>query len=169
VKRSLFISLLCSASASLCAQQITPFVISSGGTFGNTGGIILSWTLGETFGTTIDNGSNKITQGFHQPLNMNDSIIVPIDTSGFIPTGISPNGDGFNDSWVIDDSTANMKNVVYIFNRWGDLVWRATDYNNTSVVWRGDNQAGVPLSSSTYFYVIVKGDKTEKGWVEVTK
>lgn len=85
-----------------------------------------------------------------------------------IYNGITPNGDGANDFWIIDSITTFQTNTVSIFNRWGNLVWRAKDYNNTDVVWRGTNQNENPLPDGTYFYIIEAGGEVEKGWVELT-
>jgi gliding motility-associated-like protein len=71
--------------------------------------------------------------------------------------GISPNGDGQNDVWVIEYINLvpdARENEVRIFNRWGDLVWEGKNYNNTSVVFRGLNRNGSELPSGTYFYQI---------------
>ncbi len=46
------------------------------------------------------------------------------------------------------------ENEVSIYNRWGDLVWEGTNYNNNSVAFRGLNRNGNELPSGTYFYKI---------------
>jgi hypothetical protein len=38
-------------------------------------------------------------------------------------SGITPNGDGNNDSWKIDNIESFPDNTVQIFNRWGSEVW----------------------------------------------
>ena len=53
-------------SGSLCAQSLSPTVIASAGGTGTAGGVTLSWTVGETAVQTLDNGTNILTQGFHQ-------------------------------------------------------------------------------------------------------
>jgi gliding motility-associated-like protein len=82
--------------------------------------------------------------------------------------GISPNGDGKNDTWIIEyiDLFPNTENnQVTIYNRWGDVVWEGSDYDNTSVVFTGLNKNSSELSTGTYFYKIefdeVKGVKKE--------
>lgn len=82
----------------------------------------------------------------------------------FIPNVLTPNGDGFNDSWEIKNIQLFPKNSVKIVNRWGDVVYSATSYQND---WEG-NFSGAPLPAGTYYYVldvggpwgIVKGDVT---------
>jgi gliding motility-associated-like protein len=83
--------------------------------------------------------------------------------------GITPNGDGINETLVFDqleeapDEYPN--NELIIFNRWGDIVFRAQPYQND---WAGTNQKGGRLPDGTYYYVlrlnvdgeIIKGDVT---------
>lgn len=84
-------------------------------------------------------------------------------------TGITPNGDGFNDSWVIDNIEAFPSNEVHIYNRLGNLVWEGTNYNNSSIVWKGENLSGNPSPSDTYFFVFEADGAQEKGWIELTR
>jgi gliding motility-associated-like protein len=83
--------------------------------------------------------------------------------------GITPNGDGHNDTWVIDNIELWPDNSVAIYNRWGSEVWHANGYNNTTVVWKGDNQQGQPLPDATYFYLVTVNGTTHKGWVQLTR
>lgn len=92
--------------------------------------------------------------------------------SGVVKThnAFSPNNDGLNDLFIIDNITDVASNHVYIYNRWGQLLWDKSKYDNTTVVWDGKTQDGVALYSGTYFYVIeIEGQTTLKGWVELTK
>lgn len=84
---------------------------------------------------------------------------------------ITPNGDGFNESFVFDiirntPPEAAPDNELTIFNRWGDIVFHMENYDNT---WNGKNNKGEDLPESTYYYilrmnigegVIVRGDIT---------
>jgi len=73
--------------------------------------------------------------------------------------GLSPNGDGINEFWVIDNIESYPNNEVFIYNRWGSLVYHTFNYDNTFNVFKGEaNQltnigAGI-LNSGTYFYEI---------------
>ena len=73
--------------------------------------------------------------------------------------GISPNGDGINDFWVIDGIENHPDNVVSIYNRWGDLVWEIHGYDNYSRVFNGEANkktgfGASSLPSGTYFFNI---------------
>jgi len=85
-----------------------------------------------------------------------------------IYNGFTPNGDGINDNWVIENIENFPDNKVSIFNRWGNKVWDTKDYNNTSNFWNGQSQTGSVLTSGTYFYVIEIDKGVKKGWVELT-
>ncbi|MCW3082899.1 MAG: bca [Bacteroidetes bacterium] len=82
--------------------------------------------------------------------------------------GVTPNGDGHNDTWVIDGITNFETSRVLIYNRWGDQVWKGENYDNNTVVFAGKNTNGKDLTDATYFYLVEAGGKTYKGWVEVT-
>jgi len=84
--------------------------------------------------------------------------------------GFTPDGDGLNDNWVIENIENFSSNTVSIFNRWGNRIWNTTNYNNTDNVWNGKTQSGTDLPSGTYFYVIEldNGNGVKKGWVELT-
>lgn len=84
-------------------------------------------------------------------------------------TGITPNGDGNNDIWIIDNIEQFPVNKVKIFNRWGEQVWVGESYDNADVVWIGENDGGIEMGTGTYFYVADVGGETYKGWVELTR
>lgn len=84
-------------------------------------------------------------------------------------SGITPNGDGNNDIWSIDNIEQFPENDVKIFNRWGDIVWEGSEYNNDDVVWDGKNSGGNDLPDGTYFYLATVDGETYKGWVEITR
>ena len=79
---------------------------------------------------------------------------------------VTPNGDGVNDTWIIDCIENFPDNTVRIFNRWGDLVNSYDHYNNFSKVWDGADFKGTRLPDGTYFYIInIKNSEGFKGWV----
>jgi len=105
---------------------------------------------------------------------ISDSLIILVDrclddiTDNPIPQIITPNGDGANDFWVIDDIDYFRDNSMKIFNRWGNVVYAQQNYNNT---WNGDNQRGSPLPAGTYFYLVDLGNGQDpyKGFVMIKR
>lgn len=84
------------------------------------------------------------------------------DYEGFnVPNGFSPNGDGDNDTWVIDDIYFYPNNKVWVYNRWGKTVFETEGYQND---WNGEWN-GKPLPEGNYFWVIDlgEGSRPEKG------
>lgn len=87
-------------------------------------------------------------------------------------SGITPNGDGKNDKWIIDNIEINQPNEVTIFSRWGQKIWQASNYNNETTVWTGLSQSGSKLPDGTYFYTIeVSGNASasKSGWIQITR
>jgi gliding motility-associated-like protein len=116
-----------------------------------------------TYPYTITDGNFTISESL--------SITEPNIDCGSLLTfynGFTPNGDGSNDTWVIDGIEIYKENKVAIFNRWGDPVWQITNYNNSENVWNGTSSKGLMLPDATYFYVIEIEGKVYKGWVELT-
>ncbi len=69
MKKIMFSAIACLfISGVVMAQSLSPEVIASSGDYYESGGTSLSWTLGEIAIETLDNGSNILTQGFHQTM-----------------------------------------------------------------------------------------------------
>lgn len=86
-----------------------------------------------------------------------------------IYNGISPGGDQYNATWQIKNIEVlpeTRNNTVTLYNRWGDEVYQATNYNNSTTVFRGIGKNGNELPSGTYFYKIVfAGHPTKTGYL----
>jgi gliding motility-associated-like protein len=82
---------------------------------------------------------------------------------------LTPNGDGMNDSWIIQGIENYPDNKVYLFNRWGDEIHYLEGYDNTRIYWDGKNKKDRMLPDGTYYYVFyIKIEGVEKvftGWV----
>jgi gliding motility-associated-like protein len=83
------------------------------------------------------------------------------DTNTFVYDVITPNGDGKNDKWVIKRIEKYPENEMFIYNRWGQLVYTTKKYNND---WAGSNQKGEELPSAAYYYVIRLNDDKNTVW-----
>lgn len=89
----------------------------------------------------------------------------PVNESS-IPNVITPNGDGHNDVFIIDNLIRDCD--LAIFDRWGNLVYHTSNYDNS---WDGRKTDGTPLESGTYWYVIKFPDNlgTRKGSIYIKR
>ena len=78
-----------------------------------------------------------------------------------IPKGISPNGDGINDSFDLSEHGVSK---IQIFNRNGMEVYSQGLYHSE---WKGQDKSGNKLPSGTYFYIIVANGEMKSGWVQL--
>jgi gliding motility-associated-like protein len=90
-----------------------------------------------------------------------------------IPTGYSPNGDGTNDNFVIKGIDEYPGNSLFIYNRWGNLVFKTENYDNK---WNGRSNVkgamfGEELPNGTYYYILDlnKGEKPLNGFVVIRR
>jgi gliding motility-associated-like protein len=85
-------------------------------------------------------------------------------------TAFSPNGDNVNDTWIIDGIEGFNENIVYIYNRWGDLINKIENYDNSTNVWDGTTKFAKKAAPGTYFYIVeANGTKALSGWVQIVK
>jgi gliding motility-associated-like protein len=87
-----------------------------------------------------------------------------------IPTIITPNGDDWNDAFIVPCLSNNDRfptSKVGIFNQWGDEVFYAEPYKND---WEGTFD-GEDLPAGTYFYVVDFGDgeKPQTGYLIIQR
>jgi len=67
-----------------------------------------------------------------------------------VPSGFTPNGDGVNDSWVIQNLETYPGATVDVYSRNGEKVFSSVGY---STAWDG-RYNGVELPVGTYYYII---------------
>ena len=82
----------------------------------------------------------------------------------------TPNNDGFNDTWSINNSQYFPEAKFMVFNRLGQLVFfRKGEYE----LWDGRDLLGVPVPDASYYYVIYHQGSDEgtiiKGSVTIVK
>jgi len=99
-----------------------------------------------------------------------------IGTDIEVYNGLSPNGDGLNDMWIIDCLEDFENNNVKLYNRAGQLVYETYNYNNADISFDGVGNRGIYIMGNsvpdgTYFYVIDKGDGSEPraGYIELMR
>jgi len=79
-----------------------------------------------------------------------------------VPDTFSPNGDGINDYFWIPGADELPNDHLYIYNRWGGLVYESDNYDNT---WDGKSTSnmlgGDNLQEGTYFYIYIPDETME--------
>lgn len=95
--------------------------------------------------------------------NSPDEITVEVFSKILIPNGFSPNGDSQNERWFVKGLELFPNTEMYIYNRWGTLVYKnAGTYDEP---WDGKSSNGTELPVATYYYVIKLNDTENQDFV----
>lgn len=134
---------------------VTPGVISASGTIANS-----------YISTRVINGGLGLNEYFSKSV-LKENVLANYR----VPVGISPNNDGLNDKFVIENLKATDKVRIDIYNRWQSLVFRDTNYKNT---FEGiGNQNGMvnnTLPDGTYYYILNFNDsKPVTGYIIINR
>ena len=90
----------------------------------------------------------------------------------FIPTAITPNNDGNDDVWILDNIDASYPtNQVTVFNRWGEKLYQSSKGDYESAPWNGKiGDKELPVGSY-YFIIEYNNDSNEikKGTISILK
>jgi gliding motility-associated-like protein len=80
---------------------------------------------------------------------------------------LTPNGDGQNDLWVIENLSSYPINSLLIFDRTGRVIHSKINYAND---WDGQNNGNF-LPEDTYYYVITfdNGAIKKMGFITIIK
>lgn len=112
-----------------------------------------------TYTVTINSGSSC-----QEVIDVTVTVIVDLR----IPNVFTPNGDGVNDTWLINQLDQFPNSLVKVYNRWGSLVFESKGYITP---WDGTYN-GKKVPTGTYYYVVdaKRGGNPEpmKGAVTVT-
>lgn len=94
-----------------------------------------------------------------------DTVLVKVYNGFFIPNAFSPNGDGLNDTWNIPALRAYNSYEVFVYNRWGQLVFHTKD---TPSPWNGMYKEQ-RCPNGAYTYLIKAGNELFKGTVMIVR
>jgi gliding motility-associated-like protein len=82
-----------------------------------------------------------------------DTVVVRSFGEIEIPTAYTPNDDGINDLWEIEQLFVFDKVTIDVYNRWGERVFHSDGYS-ADKYWNGTNASGKKLPMDAYYYVI---------------
>lgn len=159
------------SSATVPIVDYVPMVLSTGDTLTNcvpepvainawvSGGfeaVTLTWDDGTTGSTLMvpgdADGNYTVTANDECEKSISAVVNVQSGCDIIIPNVFSPNNDGENDHFVIQGILGTI-NKVRIFNRWGQIVFEASNYNN--------NWDARDVSDGTYYYEVTVAGETE--------
>ena len=80
-----------------------------------------------------------------------DQVEVQLEPDIVVPSGFSPNGDGKNDTWIIQNLDQFVNTKVSVYNRWGSLLFVTEDVNQH---WNGGGNNNEMIPVGTYYYII---------------
>jgi gliding motility-associated-like protein len=188
-----------SISGEACRGDITPVNLMTYLPTGTTGGSWIDVNVSGALNGSILNAAQiatvgnfvfryEITEGncpriYEVTMNINDDCIVLPCSAVNIYNAMSPNGDGLNEFFNIEnieDTDCYPSNSVEIYNRWGVLVYDVQNYDNSSKAFRGVSEGRATINKSaelptgTYFYIIqyttITGDVVNKsGYLYLTR
>jgi gliding motility-associated-like protein len=105
-------------------------------------------------GTTI----NTYTVVVYRGANQKNLVVTNI---------LTPNGDGKNDVWSIQDIQLFPNNIVTVYDRGGRTIYTKHGYTND---WNG-TYGGSPLTEGTYYYIVDLGPQQRKfnGYITIVR
>ena len=151
--------------------EVNVALLSEGGTYNNSA---------TTEGNSVSDGivtSDISTDGLNpDPIQSGDfspkdpTPVTLIKNPLYIPKGFSPNNDGINDIFVIENGNGRQI-LLEVFNRWGNRIYRSKDYRND---WNGITTEGIHIGDQvpvgTYYYVVIADNKEKYvGYITINR
>jgi gliding motility-associated-like protein len=183
---SFVVNVYASGSVTVTASPSTTFCVGDQVNLevvtGSSAGVTYSWIFNNTqigTGSNYQFVSSDISQSGLYSVEVTlpggclayGSATVTIDYCELlIPEAVTPNGDGMNDTWYIENLESYPNSTVQIVNRWGAVVFESDDYKND---WDGTSQNGMniggdELPEGTFYYVLrIGGDEASKFYHKV--
>ena len=120
------------------------------------------------YNTTVRNlsvGNNSFLWTVYRgPCKLKDSVTIEL-LKDFVPQGFSPNGDAYNNTFIIEGLNLDDNYVdLSIVNGAGTEVFKTSNRDNQKWTdWDGKNSRGLDLSEGTYYYMLKVTSKQSNG------
>ena len=145
--------------------------------------VVVGWNIErerwENLGRTAITGDFDEGEITSESFTPDDYEIITFGAFGVERTNyhISPDGDDYNETLVFNELADFNESELIIFNRWGNVVYRATNYQND---FSGISNVKTAIAKSTklpvgtYFYQLKFGNDgilgdSKKGWVYINR
>jgi gliding motility-associated-like protein len=153
----------------------------------NGNDLIFNWQPQGSFVSTFTNSANALIQnnsyyyvtinnsnnGIYCPFAKKDSVYIALPDTCIkpliIPTIFTPNYDNVNDVWKFTMPYRTKLNAVYVYNRWGTLIYSIDEVILNSdnskiktVYWDGHTTSGEECADGIYFYIVSITENGEK-------
>ena len=118
--------------------------------------------------TITDNSGNQSTAQVMVTVVASDACGDANFAGPSVPDAFTPNGNNFNDTWVIPGLEGYNTKEMTVYSRYGTLVHYSSQYNND---WDGTLlNTGTPVPDGTYYYILnLDGDKQLNGYVYINR
>jgi len=151
---------------------------------GGSGNFDVSWNAGTISAdgqTSSDLPEGEVIAIVDDGCDMQEITVTIVNCDDFEPPEgpgcvgrpiITPNNDGLNDAFVMscDGAALTQPNNLTIYDRWGNLVFEASNYDNS---WMGTDMSGAQLYEAGYMWVLISGTGSDrvidKGTVTILK
>lgn len=113
--------------------------------------------------TFTDDQGNSTTETQDVTINQSEACLDLVTVNDVI----TPNQDGDNDYWVIENVGFTEGCNVQIFNRWGTQIYETVSYDNS---WDGTSSNGEVLPEGVYYYIIQCDDNVNfRGYITIIR
>ena len=129
---------------------------------GGTGNYSYLWSNGDTTNSIsllLNPGVYSVSVIDDNDCVVDTSFTIASMSSDCIPNVFTPNDDGINDVWNLEDAHFFSDSEVRVYGRYGKLLFKSVGY---STPWNGTNEKGNSVEDGAYFYVIDLGNDIEK-------
>ncbi|MEN9700279.1 MAG: hypothetical protein RLZZ301_1477, partial [Bacteroidota bacterium] len=118
--------------------------------------------------TLTDNNGNQSTASVVVTVIASDACGGSNWSGPVVPDAFTPNGNNFNDTWVIPGLEGYTTKEMIVYSRYGTLVYQSPVYNND---WDGTLlNTGTPVPDGTYYYILnLEGGKQLNGYVYINR
>ncbi len=157
-------------TATITASGPTSFCAGGSVTLSANAGSSYLWSNGATTQSitvsTAGSYTVRVTNATGCISTSSSAVSVSVTGALNIPNTFTPNGDGVNDTWEIDQINQYPNCTVTVFNKMGNKVFESVGYTQP---WQGKFKEN-DLPFDVYYYVIdVKCGSLLKGWIALIK